>query len=240
MTLAPHLPPSVDPRLVKVAIIDDDLIARSFIAQMVSELGFDVVGQAEDGDQAMNLVRDCNPDVLIMDIRMQRVDGIEATRLIKEAGLKVGIITLTSFDTEQAILDAAAAGVDGFLAKDAVFRDYLSAIIEVYRGNGALSPRASKVLLEQSQRLAPEPAALQLEADRVRKLLTPAEYQTVEELVRTGGTNKEIADATHRSESHIKQLLGSANDKLGVDSRTKLVIYLLRAGIGLQGSDIHG
>lgn len=227
---------------IPVAIIDDDLLALKTLCALVAELGFRVVGCGRDGDEAIELVRNTNPSVLLMDIRMQRLDGISASRALRAAGFDVGIVALTSFDTESAILDAVAAGVDGFFSKDADYSDLQHAIVQVHQGKAALSPHATKVLIESRRRGTVQQShqshqsqlpqqSQNLEIANILDGLSEREREVLKALVTTSGTNAQIALLLHVSESTVKQHIGHAQRKLRAQNRTQLALIAQANGI---------
>lgn len=219
----------VDRAAIRLAIVDDDAFVRNQLSMILGAAGFNVVGTARDGDQVLDLVRTVHPDVILMDVRMDRVSGIEATLILRRAGFSTKVIALTSFDTESAILDATKAGVNGFLGKTAGPQEFFTAIEHVAQGHGALSPFATKVVLDAQRRNIPagqDPAANANFAS-----LTPKELEAVALLVNTGGQNSEIARHMHVSETSVKSYLGSATSKVGAANRTQLALWAQKAGV---------
>lgn len=256
MTLVPATPKTYSREDVTVVVIEDDTLARMLICQLVTESGFTLIGTGRDGDEALDLVQSLNPAVLLTDIRMQRLDGISATRAIRAAGIEVGIIALTSFDTDATILDATAAGVDGFLSKDSDFSHVQDAIDQVYHGKPALSERATRVLLharrepESVPHIVPHqtgskvivsnstiPNSTDPNSTAVEHLtgvlgtLTVAELRVLREFARTTATNARLAEKLFMAESTVKQHLGSLQRKLNANNRAGLAAAAVRCEV---------
>lgn len=225
----PSDPPTVDRASLKIAVVDDDLFVISQLSHILAASGFTVVGTARDGDQVLELVKTTHPDVILMDIRMERMSGIDATIQLRRSGYRVKVIALTSFDTESTILDATQSGVDGFLGKTAGPTDYVNAIEQVALGYGALSPFATKVVLEAHRR---KPSVPQ-DHNSAKKFeqLTDKEREAVVHLVNTGGQNIEIARVMHVSETSVKAYLSSATAKVGASNRTQLALWAQQVGL---------
>lgn len=205
--------------MANVAIIDDDPMVRELLRIILRAGGHQIVGDATDGDAAVGLIKRTSPDVLLMDLRMVRMGGIEATREVKKLPKAPGIIAITSFDTPEDILAALNAGVNGFIAKDTPPQEICQAVTNVAAGEGALSPRATRVVMEQMRRNEGQPAN-QVEAQMLGTL-TSREAE-VADLVAEGLTNVSIARKLGIAESTVKTHLNSALDKTGTSNRTQL------------------
>lgn len=212
----------------RVLLVDDDAMVRQFMQLILSTDGIEVIAQCEDGDEVLDLVASHHPDVIIMDIRMARMNGIAATALLRRNGYCTGIIAVTSFDTPAAILDSVNAGVDGFLAKDSAPAEIIKAVRDVASGHAALSSRAAKVMLEHARtQEAPD------HRDKVRALLeqlTSRELEVVG-LVMQGLTNTEIGQRLHISASTVKTHVTQAMNKTGTEGRVQLAVLGAQAGI---------
>lgn len=212
----------------RVMLVDDDAMVRQFMQLILSTDAIEVVAQCEDGDEVLEFVSLHHPDVIIMDIRMARMDGIAATALLRQRGYQTGVIAVTSFDTPAAILDSVSAGVDGFLAKDSAPAEIIKAVRDVASGHAALSSRAAKVMLEHAR--MHEPPA---QRDAVRALfdqLTSRELEIVG-LVMQGLTNTEIGQRLHISASTVKTHVTQAMNKTGTEGRVQLAVLGAQAGI---------
>ncbi len=211
--------------VVRVLVVDDDAMVRSFLRQILTKRGNDVVAEASDGDEVVPAVQAHHPDVVLMDLRMERMDGVRATAAVAALPDPPGVVAMTSFDTESTILDAVYAGAAGFLAKDAGPDELVAAVEAVASGDGALSPRAARVVMEQ---VAAAPTARgRREAQGMLAQLTDRERE-IAYCVAEGLSNIEIAGRLHLGEATVKTHLGHACHKLGVN-RVRLALLVDRA-----------
>jgi len=207
-------------------IVDDDAMVRGFLRTILTKSGLDVVAEAADGDEVVTAVQAHHPDVVLMDLRMERMDGIRATAATAALPSPPGVIAMTSFDTESAILDAVHAGAAGFLAKDAGPDELVAAVRSVAAGEGALSPRAARVVMEQ---VGSRPAARgQREARELLAQLTDRERE-IAGAVAEGLSNAQIAERLFLGEATVKTHLTRATTRLGVN-RVQLALLVDRAG----------
>ncbi|WP_418275545.1 response regulator [Isoptericola jiangsuensis] len=211
--------------MVRVMIVDDDTMVRQFLRQILTKGGLDVVAEASDGDEVVTAVQAHRPDVVLMDLRMARMDGIRATAAVVALPSAPGVVAMTSFDTESAILDAVHAGAAGFLAKDSGPHELVAAVESVAAGDGALSPRAARVVMAQVA-AAPTVRGRQ-DAQKALAELTDRERQ-IADGVAAGLTNAEIAAQLFLGEATVKTHLGKACQKLGVN-RVQLALLVDRA-----------
>ncbi|WP_264029296.1 response regulator transcription factor [Cellulosimicrobium sp. SH8] len=212
--------------MIRVMVVDDDAMVRRLLRTILQAGGVDVVAEATDGDEVVTGVQAHHPDVVLMDLRMPRLDGIGATRAVTTLPDPPGVIAMTSFDTEQVILDALRAGASGFLAKDAEPTEIVTAVRDVAAGAGALSPRAAKTLIAQ---VGADPgAATRREAAARLASLTERELDVARLLVE-GLSNGEIAGRLYLGEATVKTHLSSACAKAGVANRTQLAIVVAQA-----------
>jgi DNA-binding NarL/FixJ family response regulator len=212
--------------VISVVIADDQLLVRSgFALILASDSGIDVVAEAGDGVEALAAVRAHHPDVVLMDIRMPRMDGIEATRHLATAAetRDVRVLVLTTFDTDADVRAALRAGACGFLLKDPTPADLVAAVRAVARGDAPLGPSITRRLIDQYVAGAPAPA-ITLPA------LTPRE-QDILRAVASGLSNQEIAGTLHLSYSTVKTHVSHLLTKLEVRDRAQLVALAHRAGL---------
>jgi DNA-binding NarL/FixJ family response regulator len=212
--------------VIRVAIADDQALVRSGF-RMILDARPDVVvvGEAEDGEQAVDLVRELHPDVLLLDVRMPNLDGIEATRRIVATGSVTRVLILTTFDLDEYVHDALRAGASGFLLKDVRPAELVDAVRLVAVGNALLAPTALARLLERFR--APNPherddAALPDLTDREREILR---------LIAGGLSNAEIAARLVLGETTIKTHISNLLRKLGVRDRVQAVIAAYDSGL---------
>jgi len=205
---------------IRVVIVDDHAMLRAGLEQLLAgEADLEVVGKAADGAGAVALVREVRPDVVLMDLQMPGLDGVEATRQIVGEEL-ADVLVLTSYSDAERIVGALDAGALGYLLKDAEPDEVLRGIRAVARGESPINPRAARELL--GARRTTSTAA----AD-----LTPRETEVLE-LVRQGLANKQIARRLGISERTVKAHLTSAFQRIGVVDRTQAALWAERNGIG--------
>jgi DNA-binding NarL/FixJ family response regulator len=205
---------------IRVVIVDDHAMLRAGLEQLLAgEADLEVVGKAADGAEAVALVREVRPDVVLMDLQMPGLDGVEATRQIVGEEL-ADVLVLTSYSDAERIVGALDAGALGYLLKDAEPDEVLRGIRAVARGESPINPRAARELL--GARRTTSSAA----AD-----LTPRETEVLE-LVRQGLANKQIARRLGISERTVKAHLTSAFQRIGVVDRTQAALWAERNGIG--------
>lgn len=221
--------------MISVVLADDQALIRTAVAELVShEPGFSVAGQAGNGREAVELVRQTRPDIVLMDIRMPVLDGIQATAMICADPALAGtrIIVLTTFEEDEHVLRALRAGASGFVGKGTEADDLMNAIRTVHGGGALLSPRATKALIDRytapAQRSAlTVPAALALLTERESEILL---------LVGRGHANAVIADelviSPHTAKTHVNRMM----TKLGAHDRAQLVIIAYESGLLVPGA----
>ena len=203
---------------VRLLIADDHPIVRAGFEGMLAEsTDLKVVGEAENGEEAVRLAERLRPDVVLMDLRMPVVDGVEATSLIKEESPHVNVLVLTTYDSDADILRAIEAGATGYLLKDTPREELFRAIRAAARGEPVLAPSVTARLMQRAQ--TPTNSAL---SGREIEVL---------ELVARGGSNKELARELHLSEATVKSHLIHIFEKLGVTDRTAAVTVAIEKGI---------
>jgi DNA-binding NarL/FixJ family response regulator len=202
---------------IRVVLVDDHAVVRSGLAQLLGGAGdIDVVGQAGDGAEAVDLVRRTRPDVVLMDLQMPRVDGVEATRRIVAEKLGAEVVVLTSFSDSARIVAALDAGAVGYLLKDADPEEVLDGVRAVSRGESPLHPKVARELLTAREH-----------APSADVQLTPREAEVLG-LVRSGLANKQIARRLGISERTVKAHLTSVFQRIGVVDRTQAALWAER------------
>jgi DNA-binding NarL/FixJ family response regulator len=202
---------------IRVVVVDDHAVVRSGLAQLLGGAGdIEVVGEAGDGAAAVDVVRDTRPDVILMDLQMPGVDGVEATRQIVEEGLGGEVLVLTSYSDSARIVAALDAGAVGYLLKDADPEEVLSGVRAVSRGESPIDPKVARRLL--TARSAAAPASVSM---------TPRETEVLT-LVRAGLANKQIARRLGISERTVKEHLTSVFQRIGVADRTQAALWAER------------
>ena len=206
--------------MIRLLIADDHAVVRSGLRHLAETFeDVELVGAAEDGDEAVRLCAERQPDVVLMDLEMPVLDGIEATRRISEAQPDVAVVVLTSFSDREQILRALDAGAVGYLLKDADPEELAKAVRAAARGEAPLDPRAGRALL--SARAAGSP--LDALSEREREVLA---------LVARGLPNKLIARELEISEKTVKAHLTSVFRTIGVTDRTQAALWAERNGLG--------
>jgi DNA-binding NarL/FixJ family response regulator len=215
--------------MIRVLLADDQALVRSgfrLILERDEEL--EVVGEAEDGRQAVELARETRPDVVLMDVRMPEVDGIEATRmLLRDAAFSGRVLVLTTFDLDDYLVEAFRAGASGFLLKDVLPADLLHAVRVVSRGEALLAPALTRRLLEEHVERARVPSA-----DRENPFgeLTARELEVAGAVAR-GLSNAEIGAQLYLSEATVKTHVTRVLAKLGVRDRVQVVVAAYECGL---------
>ena len=210
-------------KAIRVLIVDDHTVVRDGLtAIMGRQKEFVVVGEAEDGLQAVEAARDLRPDVILMDLRMPVLDGVEAMRRIRAEDPDVKFIVVTTYDSDEYVFDAIEAGAKGYLLKDASRKELFEAVRAVHRGESLIEPGVAAKVLDrfvQLSRQTPESAGL---SEREIEVLR---------LIAKGAANKQIAVALTLSESTIKTHVANIFHKLDVNGRTEAVTQAIQKGI---------
>ena len=218
---------------LRVALADDQHLVRAGFRMILdAEPGFEVVGEAADGLAAVNLVTREEPDVVLMDVRMPHLDGIEATRQITASGVATRVLVVTTFDVDEYVARAVRAGASGFLLKDTPPEDLLRAIEVVARGDALLAPSSTRQLIEQYVQGTSAPLA---DADDVLATLTDREAEVLGLLAR-GMSNAEIADDLVLGETTVKTHVGRVLAKLDVRDRVQAVVWAYEHGVARPGA----
>jgi DNA-binding NarL/FixJ family response regulator len=220
--------------MIRVALVDDqELVRAGFRTLIESAADLEVVGEASDGEEAVLLVRDQRPDVVLMDVRMPRLDGIEATKRIHDlpGAENVRVLVLTTFDLDEYVHAALRAGASGFLLKDSSPAELLNAIKVIHEGDALLAPSITRRLIEDfAQHTRPErpPAS-------VLRALTERELEVLT-LVARGLSNAEIAEDLVVSPATAKTHVSRVLTKLGARDRAQLVVIAYETGLVSPGT----
>ncbi|WP_232805531.1 response regulator [Glycomyces xiaoerkulensis] len=215
-------------RPIRLLLVDDQQLLRAgFKMVLGAEHDIDIVGEAGDGVEAFDLTRRLVPDVVLMDIRMPRRDGVAATADIVEASLPSRVLVLTTFDLDEYVVGALKSGAAGFLTKDAPAGDLVEAIRTVHRGGAVVAPHILSTLLGRFAEHRPDeddrpPAELESLTSREREVLM---------LLAKGLTNAEIADRLTVGETTVKTHVGHLLTKLGVRDRVQAVVLAYESGL---------
>jgi two-component system, NarL family, response regulator LiaR len=215
-------PDPATPSRIRVLLVDDHTVVRRGL-RLVFELEDDleVVGEAADGREALDRVAELRPDVVVMDLLMPVMNGVEATRAIRARHPEVEVVALTSVLEDRMVVDAVEAGAAGYLLKETRPDELFEAVRAAARGEVRLDPRAQARLMRELRRpTASEPA---------RELLTEREIEVLQ-LLAHGATNKAIAQSLGVGEATVKSHVSSVLGKLGLKSRTQAALHALREG----------
>jgi DNA-binding NarL/FixJ family response regulator len=215
---------------VSVLLVDDQPLLRlGFRLVLESQDDLVVVGEAGDGGEAVRLAGSLRPDVVLMDVRMPGMDGIEATRRLVAGGSPSRVLILTTFDLDEYAYSALRAGASGFLLKDAPPNDLLSGIRAVASGDAVVAPSVTRRLLDTFAHRLPEPGR-EASSDGRLESLTPREREVLTEVAQ-GRSNAEIAERLVLSEATVKTHVGRILGKLGLRDRVQVVVFAYEAGI---------
>ncbi len=200
-------------KVTRILVVDDHQLVRAGIVSLLEGAeDLDVVGEAADGEQAVEMASATSPDVVLMDLSMPIMDGVTATRALLDARPEIAVVVLTSFADQARVAEALAAGAVGYLLKDSHPRDLLAGIRAAAAGHAPLDPRVARSLLPSGR--APDPAAA----------LSHRELQVLR-LVTKGMANKQIGRALGISEHTVKVHLGSVFRQIGVGDRTSAAMW---------------
>jgi DNA-binding NarL/FixJ family response regulator len=219
---------------IRVLLVDDQALIRAGFRMILdAEEGIEVVGECADGTQAVDSVRRLKPDVVLMDIRMPEMDGIEATRLIAggDGDGTPRVLMLTTFDLDEYVYDALRAGASGFLLKDVPAEQLVDGIRVIAEGDALLAPSVTKRLIHEFSRSA----ATQRSAPASLEELTPRELE-VFKLIARGMSNAEIAAELVVSETTVKTHVARVLMKLGVRDRVQAVVLAYESGVVAPGA----
>ena len=221
-----------EPAPIRVLVVDDqELVRLGFCVILDAADGITVVGEAANGEAAVSQVAAHGPDVVLMDIRMPGMDGLEATRLITRGPAGPKVVMLTTFDLDDYVYEALRAGASGFLLKDSPRHDLIAAVRAAAAGDALLAPSVTRRLIEAFARRPPEtsPSPSQLAS------LTARERDVLLLLAR-GRSNAEIASVLFVSEATVKTHVGNLLAKLGLRDRVQAVILAYETGIVVPGT----
>ncbi|MEV4243213.1 response regulator transcription factor [Streptosporangium canum] len=213
---------------IRLLIADDESLLRmAFRMVFQAEPDMEVAGEAGDGDEAARMARLIRPDVVLMDVRMPGVDGIEATRRIVRDSPRSRVLILTTFDLDEYAFAGLKAGASGFLPKNTRPEELLAAIRSVAAGDAAVSPRITRRLLEK---FAPQLMPGAPERDERLALLTSREHEVLVQVAR-GLSNAEVAAAMHLAEATVKTHFSRVLLKLGLRDRAQVVVFAYESGL---------
>ena len=223
------------PPAIRTLLVDDQPLLRTgFRMILEAEEGIEVVGEAADGVEAVERARQLRPDVVLMDIRMPRMDGVEATRrIVADDGVDARVLVLTTFDLDEYVLEALRAGASAFLLKDAPADDLISAIRVVAAGDAVVAPRVTRRLLDRFA--ASLPSGTVPEVPDTLSRLTERELDVLK-LVAKGLSNSEIAGELFVSETTVKTHVGHLLTKLDLRDRVQACVFAYESGLVRPGA----
>jgi two-component system, NarL family, response regulator DegU len=209
---------------IRLLLADDHRMLREGLRRSMTDEGFEVVGEAENGEEAVRLVEDLQPDVVLMDVTMPEMGGVDATRIIRQEGGPTRVIMLTMHADKDVLADAIRAGASGYLVKDCSTDEVAEAVRIAAKGEMALSPALAATMLDEVRRLD---APATPEDDRV---ITKREEEVLQ-LIADGCSTPEVAERLYISQKTVKNHLASIYQKLDARDRTQAVLQAVRMGI---------
>jgi DNA-binding NarL/FixJ family response regulator len=217
--------------MIKVLIADDQELIRQSL-QIILEMkeGIEVTGTAKDGHEVMQKVRKEKPDVILMDVRMPGMDGVQCTKILKDIYPQIKIIILTTFDDDEFVFSALKHGASGYLLKGISMDDLEKAIHTVHNGGAMINPEIASKVVEQFSEMANSNYDVMIEAKNVEEL-TNSEWEIIR-LVGWGMSNKEISSKLSLSEGTVRNYLSTILNKLELRDRTQLAIWEVQSGSG--------
>jgi two-component system, NarL family, response regulator DegU len=209
---------------IRVLLADDHRMLREGLRRSMVDEGFDVVGEADNGEEAVRLAADLQPDVILMDVSMPEMDGVEATRIIRSTDTATQVIMLTMHADTEVLADAIRAGASGYLVKDCSTEEVAEAVRMAANGDTALSPQLAATMLDEVRRLEVPSTS---DDDRV---ITKREEEVLQ-LIADGCSTPEVAEKLYISQKTVKNHLASIYQKLDARDRTQAVLQAVRMGI---------
>ena len=209
---------------MKLMLVDDQPLVRNGIASLLRTRGHEVVGEANNGQEALDLVGQTSPDLILMDIRMPGMSGLEATRLIKARHPDTKIVMLTVSDDENDLFEAVKSGAHGYLLKDLVASQFFEALDAIDRGEAVITTRLAGNLLAEFRS-----TSRQAKSAQVGDSLSPREREVLD-LVSRGLTNREVAEQLYISENTVKYHMKNILDKLHLQNRSQVIAWAARHG----------
>ncbi len=211
--------------MIRVLICDDQAIARHGLQMILSTApDVQIVGQAEDGQAALDLIAQTNPDLVLMDLKMPKLNGVQATRLIKQRFPAVHVLVLTTYDADEWVFDAVRAGANGYLLKDTPPSQLLAAIRNTVEGKTPVDPSVAGKIFERFAKQPMPPSTKLVEGLSTREI-------EVLQLIADGFSNAEIGTQIHLSEGTVRNYISAIFGKLQAKDRTQAVVMAIRYGL---------
>ncbi len=217
--------------MIKVLIADDqELIRQSLQIVLNTKEDMRVTGMAADGQEVIQCIRKEVPDVILMDIRMPKMDGVQCTKIIKENYPQVKIIILTTFDDDEFVYNALKFGASGYLLKGVSMDELAEAIRTVHSGRAMINPDIATKVVKLFSQMAKADYSIQVEEQNQAEL-TKTEWKIIEQ-VKCGASNREVAEKLSLSEGTVRNYLSTILNKLELRDRTQLAIWAVQNGVG--------
>jgi DNA-binding NarL/FixJ family response regulator len=211
---------------LRVLIVDDHDLFRTGLRNLLEEQGVQVVGEASTGGEAVRSVQELAPDVVVMDLNMPGMGGVDATRHIAGVSPLTRVVVLTISDQDADVMDAILAGACGYLLKDSSIQDLMAGIQAAYRGESLISPMIAAKVLQRVRATSAQPEI----ADAIRSELSAREIEVLK-LIANGKDNAVIAGELHISPKTVKNHISNILMKLQIDNRIQAAVYAVRSGI---------
>ncbi|MCU5097283.1 MULTISPECIES: response regulator [Bacillus] len=208
-------------KITLLLVEDHHIVRRGLVFFLKTREEFEIVGEAENGEEALTFIQTERPDVVLMDLSMPKMDGIEATKRIKQYDETIKILILSSFSEQDYVLPALEAGADGYQLKEVQPEQLVASIIAVHEGNANFHPKVTPALFGRS--------AVKKEKENPFSMLTKREQEVLREIAK-GRSNKEIAAELHITEQTVKTHVSNVLAKLEVDDRTQAALYAVKHG----------
>ncbi|MEH7463399.1 response regulator transcription factor [Bacillus thuringiensis] len=208
---------------IKLLLVEDHhIVRRGLVFFLKTKEEFDIIGEVGDGEEALQFIKTERPDVVLMDVSMPKMDGIEATKRIKQYDSSIKVLMLSSFSEQDYVLPALEAGADGYQLKEVQPDQLVASIIAVYQGNANFHPKVTPALLGRQ-------ATAEIKQDHL-SMLTKREKEVLREIAK-GRSNKEIAVELHITEQTVKTHVSNVLAKLHVEDRTQAALYAVKHGV---------
>ncbi|AUB64565.1 DNA-binding response regulator [Bacillus cereus] len=207
---------------IKLLLVEDHhIVRRGLVFFLKTREEFEIIGEAENGEEALNFVQKERPDVVLMDVSMPKMDGIEATKRLKQYDETIKVLILSSFSEQDYVIPALEAGADGYQLKEVQPEQLVASIIAVHQGNANFHPKVTPALMGRT--------AVKKEIENPFSMLTKREQEVLREIAK-GRSNKEIAAELHITEQTVKTHVSNVLAKLEVDDRTQAALYAVKHG----------
>ncbi|MGG0187767.1 response regulator [Bacillus rhizoplanae] len=208
---------------IKLLLVEDHhIVRRGLVFFLKTKEEFNIIGEVGDGEEALQFIQKERPDVVLMDVSMPKMDGIEATKRMKQYDPSIKILMLSSFSEQDYVLPALEAGADGYQLKEVQPDQLVASIIAVHQGNTNFHPKVTPALLGR-------PATVEIKQDSL-SMLTKREKEVLREIAK-GRSNKEIAAELHITEQTVKTHVSNVLAKLNVEDRTQAALYAVKHGV---------